>query len=208
MSDHKPKIEIDPSLMDEALEAVEDPKAAKDAEPLPEFKREESKSEPTADEFKDRWIRTTADFDNFRKRVQKEKTDLLKYGNETLIKEMLPVLDNFDRALTHVPQGVDPSFIQGIQLIYSQLIGALERFGLTSETSKGKPFDPNVHEAMSHKEDPSSPPHTVLEEHQKMYFLNKKLIRPALVTVSKGKDEASHEAPTVELNYSNDESEG
>lgn len=201
MSDNNPKIEIDPSLMDEAVKAVDDPKSN---EPTKESKlsdeqKEKIQQEPSADEYRDRWIRVTADFDNFRKRVQKEKADMIKYGNENLIKELLPVLDNFERAMAAPSQ--NDSFTQGVQMIYSQLMGTLERFGVTSESAKGKTFDPNLHEAMSYKEDSSVAPHTVLEEHQRMYFLNKKLIRPALVTVSKA--EASTEAPTVELS-SND----
>ncbi len=202
MSDHNPKIEIDPSLMDEAVNAVKD----KDNEPTKESKltaeqKEQIQQEPSADEYRDRWIRVTADFDNFRKRVQKEKADLIKYGNENLIKELLPVLDNFNRALSTTSQGGD-SFIQGVQMINSQLNGMLERFGLTTESALGKSFDPNLHEAMSYKEDASVAPHTVIEEHHKMYFLNKKLIRPALVTVSKGKDDVSSDienAQTIEI---------
>jgi len=200
MSDHNPKIEIDPSLLDEAVEAVDGPK---DDEPTKEKKltpHEESsvQQEPGADEYRDRWIRVTADFDNFRKRSQKEKADMIKYGNESLIKELLPVLDNFERAISSPPQGAE-SFVQGVQMIYSQLLGMLERFGVTTESVKGKIFDPNLHEAMSYKDDSSVPPHTILEEHQKMYFLNKKLIRPALVTVSKN-DVGIEDAATIEIN--------
>ena len=200
MSDHNPKIEIDPSLLDEAVEAVDGPK---DDEPTKEKKltpHEESsvQQEPGADEYRDRWIRVTADFDNFRKRSQKEKADMIKYGNESLIKELLPVLDNFERAITSPPQGAE-SFVQGVQMIYSQLLGMLERFGVTTESVKGKTFDPNLHEAMSYMDDASVPPHTILEEHQKMYFLNKKLIRPALVTVSKN-DAGIEDAATIEIN--------
>lgn len=196
MSDHKPKIDIDPSLFDEAVQAIEDPKQEAQAEESPS----EKPATPTADDFKDRWIRTTADFDNFRKRAQKEKSDLIKFGNESLIKDLLPVMDNFERALTAAPQDPNDSIVQGIRMIYTQLKSILERFGLTSDTALGKPFDPNLHEAMNHVEAADVPPHTVVEEHQKMYFLHKKLVRPALVTVSK--EDTSHEAPTVE--YSSD----
>jgi molecular chaperone GrpE (heat shock protein) len=195
MTDHNPKIEIDPSLMDEALEAVEDPKSKNAAKE--NSKSETDEPEPGADEYKDRWIRAVADFENFRKRAQKEKADLLTYGNENLLKELLPVLDNFERALSTVPAGTKDPFCQGVQMIHSQLMNALERFGLKSESALGKTFDPNLHEAMSYKEDSSALPHTILEEHQKMFFLNKKLIRPALVTVSKG--DLSDEAPTTEI---------
>lgn len=198
-SDHNPKIEIDPSLVDEAMNAV----GEKNNEPtkesqLSDEQKAQIQQEPNAEEYRDRWIRVTADFDNFRKRVQKEKSDMIKYGNENLIKEILPALDNFERAMAAPNAGTD-SFAQGVQMIYSQFKNILERFGLTTETALGKLFDPNMHEAMSYKEDASVPPHTVLEEHQRMYFLNKKLIRPALVTVSKGGEEEMSDAPTIEL---------
>jgi molecular chaperone GrpE len=200
MSDHKPKIDIDQELVEEAMKAIEDPKSS---EPTKESKlspeeRDQAQQEPNADEYRDRWVRVTADFDNFRKRAQKEKSDLIKYGNETLIKELLPVLDNFERAISSPTKGASESFVQGVQMIYSQLLGMLERFGVTTESVKGKIFDPNLHEAMSYKDDQTIPPHTVLEEHQKMYFLNKKLIRPALVTVSKSESEFEN-VPTIEI---------
>lgn len=201
MSDQNPKIEIDPSLVDEAMKAVENPKSnepTKESSLSPE-QVAQIQQEPSADEYRDRWIRVTADFDNFRKRTQKEKIDQIKFGNEALIKDLLPVLDNFDRAISTPPQGSNDSFSQGVQMIYAQLLGTLERFGLSTEPSKGKIFDPNFHEAMSYKEDTTVPAHTILEEHQKLYFLNKKLIRPALVAVSKN-DVPVEDAPTIEIN--------
>lgn len=201
MSDQNPKIEIDPSLVDEAMKAVENPKSnepTKESSLSPE-QVAKIQQEPSADEYRDRWIRVTADFDNFRKRTQKEKIDQIKFGNEALIKDLLPVLDNFDRAISTPPQGSNDSFSQGVQMIYAQLLGTLERFGLSTEPSKGKIFDPNFHEAMSYKEDTTVPAHTILEEHQKLYFLNKKLIRPALVAVSKN-DVPVEDAPTIEIN--------
>ena len=203
MSDQNPKveIEIDPSLMDEAMISDSKSKERTKESKLSETQKEKIQTEPSADEYRDRWVRVTADFDNFRKRVQKEKADMIKYGNENLIKELLPVLDNFERAMA-APNAGNDSFAQGVQMIHQQLLMMLERFGVTSESAKGKIFDPNLHEAMSYKEDSSVDPHTVLEEHQKMYFLNKKLIRPALVTVSKGDGvpETNDEEPSEEGN--------
>ncbi len=199
MTDQNPKIEIDADLLDEAVEAVDgkNPEEARDTKP----------AEPTGEEFKDRWIRTMADFDNFRKRTQKEKGDLIKFGNENLIKELLPILDNFERALSS-SQGQNESIMQGVKMIYTQLMQTLERFGLTSESAKGQPFDPHLHEAMSHVESSEFGPNMVVDEHQKMCFLHKKLIRPALVTVSKDSTKQklpSTEAPTVEFSPKFDE---
>lgn len=205
MSDQKPKIDIDQNIIDDAMNAIADQDGKTNLQNMAsaevQEQHETKPQEPTKEELRDRWIRVTADFENFRKRAQKEKADLIRFGNENLVKELLPILDNFERAFSSTTQPND-SFFQGVQLIYSQLKTMLERFGVTSDSALGKTFDPHLHDAMNFETSDDHPPHTVIHEHQKMYFLNKKLIRPALVTVSKEKGDASSEAPTVELDPS------
>ncbi|MFH1262151.1 MAG: nucleotide exchange factor GrpE [Pseudomonadota bacterium] len=155
---------------------------------------EEVTEEPKADDTYDRLVRVTADYENFRKRTQKEKAELIRYGNENLLREVLPVLDNFERAVEHAQKSADVESIRtGVELILSQLKTTLDRFGLTTQPSVGEPFDPLVHEAVNHIPSDEFPPNTVMNEHQKAYFLNSRLLRPALVTVSKG-EEAAPEA--------------
>ena len=135
-------------------------------------------------EFKDRYLRTLADFENFRKRSEREKNDYFKYAMAGVIKDLLPVLDNFDRALEHAEEGDD--FHKGVLLIYKQLFDMLKKHGLRPIDERGVHFDPNIHEAVVTEEDPSVPSHTVMTILQKGYFLHDRLLRPALVKVAVG----------------------
>jgi molecular chaperone GrpE len=137
-----------------------------------------------ADEMRDRYLRTLADFENYRKRADREKADFFKYALNGLIKDLLPVLDNFDRALEHAEEGDD--FHKGVLLIYKQLWDVLQRHGVKPIDQAGVHFDPNIHEAVVTEEDPSVPAHTVNAILQKGYFLHDRLLRPALVKVAVG----------------------
>lgn len=143
--------------------------------------------ETSGPDYKNQFVRLSADFDNFRKRTFKEKTDYIKYGNESLLKDLLPIMDNFERALDSSSESDATSILQGVQMIFLQLTQTLEKFGLKGQDTKGQNFDPNLHEAMSNIEDESHPPNTVIEQHQKLYRYHEKLLRPALVTVTKPK---------------------
>jgi molecular chaperone GrpE len=136
------------------------------------------------DEFRDRYMRTLADFENFRKRSEREKADFQRYALGSVIRDLLPVLDNFDRALEHAEEGDE--FHKGVALIYKQLFDVLQRHGLKPITESGVRFDPNFHEAVIREEDPSVPSHTVTAILQKGYFLHDRLLRPAMVKVAVG----------------------
>ena len=135
-------------------------------------------------EFRDRYLRTLADFENFRKRSEREKQDYFRYAMAGVIKDLLPVLDNFDRALEHAEEGDD--FHRGVSLIYKQLFDVLRRHGLKIIEESNVRFDPNIHEAVVTEEDPSVPSHTVTAVLQKGYFLHDRLLRPAMVKVAVG----------------------
>ena len=149
--------------------------------------RAEGASSDEAQQFKDRYLRTLADFENFRKRSEREKKDFYKYAMADVLKDILPVLDNFDRALDHAEQGDE--FHKGILLIYKQLFDALQKHGLTTIDESGVKFDPNIHEAVLREEDPSVPSHTVTGILQKGYYLHDRLLRPAMVKVAVGGEE-------------------
>jgi molecular chaperone GrpE len=134
--------------------------------------------------LQDRVLRTLADFENFRKRSEREKQDFFKYALASTIKDILPVLDNFDRALEHAAEGDE--FHKGVLLIYKQLFEVLQRHGVTIIDQAGVRFDPNIHEAVVREEDPSVPSQTVVAIMQKGYFLHDRLLRPALVKVAVG----------------------
>ena len=147
-------------------------------------KLEEVKKEKN--EFSDRLLRNMAEFDNYRKRVAREKEDLIKYGNEKFAFDILSVMDNFERSLEQArkSQEVEP-VIEGIEMIRKQFVSALEKFNVKPFESVGEPFDPEKHEAIAHQEHDDYEENTVIEEYQKGYFLKEKLLRPARVIVSK-----------------------
>ena len=135
-------------------------------------------------ELKNRYLRTLADFDNLRKRTEREKSDFARYATSGVLKDLLPVLDNFDRALEH--SDADDDFHKGVELIYKQLYDVLTKHGLRPIDEVGAHFDPNIHEAVVREEDSSVPSHTVTAILQRGYFLHDRLLRPALVKVAVG----------------------
>jgi len=136
------------------------------------------------EELRDRYMRTLADYENYRKRADREKQDFFKYAMAGVLKDLLPVLDNFDRALEHAEEGDD--FHKGVALIYKQLADVLQRHGVRVINDSGVHFDPNIHEAVVTEENAELPTHTVTAILQKGYFLHDRLLRPALVKVATG----------------------
>ena len=141
------------------------------------------------DEYYDKWLRTHADFENTRKRLEKEKMEFLRFANEDLIVELLPIIDNLDRAInSHKDPEKDPH-LKGVLLIKDELHKLLERHGVAKIKSVGEKFDPNFHEAMMLVESEKYQEDMVVEELQSGYTMHSKLIRPASVKVSKKKGE-------------------
>ena len=137
----------------------------------------------------ERYLRIAADFDNYKKRMTKEKNDLVAYGNEELIKALLNVIDNLERALQHKgnESGSSKSLIEGVDLVYRQFLSTLEKFGLERiNADKGTKFDPNYHQAVEHIETDDITPGMVVNEMIKGYLLKERLLRPSMVAVSKG----------------------
>ncbi|HJQ39164.1 MAG TPA: nucleotide exchange factor GrpE [Thermoanaerobaculia bacterium] len=135
-------------------------------------------------QLRDRYLRLLADFENFRRRGEREKADYYKYALAGVLKDLLPIIDNFDRALDHAEEGDE--FHKGVLLIYKQLFDVLQKHGLKLIDESGVPFDPNIHEAVVREEDDSVPSHTVTAVLQKGYFLHDRLLRPAMVKVAVG----------------------
>ena len=157
--------------------------AASDSDPAP-AESAAAAVEQDLREFRDRYLRTLADFENFRKRSEREKQDYFKYAMAGVIKDLLPVLDNFDRALEHAEEGDD--FHRGVSLIYKQLFDVLRRHGVRVIDEAGVRFDPNIHEGVVTEENADVPSHTVTAVLQKGYFLHDRLLRPAMVKVATG----------------------
>ncbi|MGZ3425645.1 MAG: nucleotide exchange factor GrpE [Polyangia bacterium] len=131
----------------------------------------------------DRWLRTAAEFENFKKRSKKESDDAATRGREQLLKELLPALDNLERALKHAPPG-DPLTVGVIQT-EKQLLQALEKFGVVRFSSVGKPFDPSMHDAIQQMETAAHAPGSVAQEFASGYMIGQRLLRPAMVAVAK-----------------------
>lgn len=137
------------------------------------------------EEHQQRLLRTQADFDNFRRRTQKEKEDLAKYASSILITELLPVIDNFERALSSgTENGEDSSYVKGVEMIFRQLEGVLKAEGLEEMQSVGQPFNPEYHQAIMQVESDEYEEGIVVEEVQKGYKLKDRVLRPAMVKVS------------------------
>lgn len=164
--------EVTEEVTEEAAEAVEEPDAGKLAAEL--------------EELNNRFLRVAADFENYKRRTVQEKEDLVKYSNAKIIGELLPVLDNFQLALKN--PGDTPevkNLVKGVEMIYRQLLQALEQAGMSKIEAVGQPFDPNLHEAIMQVDDDSVPEDTVVEELRAGYMLKERVIRPSMVKVSK-----------------------
>ena len=154
-----------------------------------ELLRKLKDTEEEAQKNYDLYMRTYAEIENVKKRGIREKEELSKYANESLIKEILPVIDNLQKAISHAQNDESPSgLVEGLELTLGGLITALEKTGLKEVEAEGKPFDPNFHEAISQQRDDKVAPGLVINEFQKGYLLNGRLIRPARVVVSQGDD--------------------
>ncbi len=135
----------------------------------------------------DLYLRSQAEMENMRKRAKKEKEDWLKYSNETLIKQILPVMDNLHKAISHSNnEKAFHALREGVELTLTELRSALSKAGLEEIKAEGEPFDPKFHEAVSQVEDKDVEAGRVVKEIQKGYLLNKRLIRPSMVVVNKG----------------------
>lgn len=138
-------------------------------------------------EMKDRYLRNVAEMDNMRKRLEREKADFIKFSMESVLKDMIPVLDSFDKALsassTHLDSGDVASFHEGMTMVQKQFLGALAKHGLEPVEAIGKPFDPNFHQAIQRIESSDVTDEIVATEFMKGYALHGRLIRPAMVSV-------------------------
>jgi molecular chaperone GrpE len=138
-------------------------------------------------DLQDRLLRRQAEFDNFRRRAERERADVLAYANTESVRALLPILDDFERALKVETVDVDKEYARGMELIYNRLSDSLKKLGLEPITSAGLPFDPHVHHAVEMFETDSLPENTVMEEYQRGYNFKGKLLRPAMVKVAVGK---------------------
>jgi len=136
------------------------------------------------DALQDRLLRQAAEFDNYRKRIDRERKDLSQYAAIEFLQELLPIVDDFERALKSDAQGAD-SYRQGIDIIHRALLEMLRKRGVTTIESVGADFDPQVHQAVSYEEAPDRRDGEIIEEFRRGYRLGDRLLRPAMVKVAK-----------------------
>lgn len=148
------------------------------------FKKKKDKKDEQIEELNDKLMRTMAEFDNFRKRTEKEKMHMFEIGAKDIIEKILPIIDNFERGIGSVPEDEkDSAFVQGIEQIYKQLVTTLESAGVTPIEAIGKEFDPNLHNAVMHAEDENFGENIVSEELQRGYMYRETVVRHSMVKV-------------------------
>lgn len=175
------EMEIETEASEDAAEAVE----GEPADPLAAAKQE-------AADYYDRLLRLSAEFDNYKKRSNRELAEFRKFSNEQIIKDLLGVIDNLERALSSAvdQEGCSKPIAEGVELTLKEILKILEKYGVTVIAAQGETFDPTYHQAVMQQETADQPPNTVIQELQKGYLLHNRLLRPSMVTVSKASGES------------------
>ena len=165
-------------MADEPLTDATAEAAAPDVSPTVDLERER-------DDYKDRWLRKSAEFDNYRRRIERERREQAEQSVVDLMQDLLSVVDDFDRALTVEAGEGGAAYRKGVELIHGKLHDLLRRHGVKPIEALGADFDPNVHQAVMHEESPDHREGEVIGELRKGYTLNDRLLRPAMVKVAK-----------------------
>ncbi len=166
--------------------AAEHKERKKKEEIIEELQTALAEKEKQIEELKERLLYQQAEFENFKKLKAREKQEVLKFGNETLIKELLPVIDNLERAIEHAGKTEEAkSIAEGVALTLSGFLKVLEKFDVTRVNAQGQKFDPNLHEAVYQEEREDVEPGAVVGEFQKGYVMDGRLLRPSMVSVAK-----------------------
>lgn len=198
VTDKTAEVVLDPAFAPTSeVPAVDDPAPSEKAESVPPPDPLET-AQAEATRLRDLWIRSVADFDNYRKRSRRDVEDARKGGREELLKELLPVFDNLERAIQSAQRAVDAdsggsagikAVADGLAMILKQFNDTLARVGISKVATTGSAFDPSVHEAIQHVETSEHPPGTVIAEVQPGYQQGERLVRAAMVVVAKPKGE-------------------
>ncbi len=190
-TDKNKTVEPDATFPDEPIIDGED-------DPVKELEAKLEAKEKEAGETYDRLLRVSAEFDNFKKRSSREMEDFRKFANQSLIKEMLSVVDNLELAMnsTNGHKAIDKDLLQGLEMTHKEILKVFEKFNVKPIDAKGQPFDPTFHEAVMQEETDDSPKNTVINELQKGYMIHDRLLRPSMVVVAKPKGKDDGEKPS------------
>ncbi len=169
----------------ESEEASEETDTSEKEDKKSFFKKKKDKKDEKIEELNDKLIRQLAEFENFRNRTEKEKAERFDMGAKAMVEKILPIVDNFERGLASVPEeDKEKPFVTGMEKIYKQMLTSLEEAGVKPMDAKGKPFDPNLHNAVMHVDDESLPENVVAEELLKGYMYKDSVVRHAMVKVA------------------------
>jgi len=186
-TEEKPEEKAEEKPEEKAEEKPEEKTEEKAAEELKKkgFRWKKDPRDEKIEELTDLLKRNLAEFDNFRKRTEKEKTEMFDMGTQVTLEKLLPVIDNFERSLAAVPNSEEcRAYAEGMQMIYKQLLKNLEEAGAKPIDCKGKPFNPEFHNAVMHVEDENEAENVVVEELQKGYMYKNKVLRHSMVKVA------------------------
>lgn len=189
MADENKKLDSDKDLEHDQINTGETPAAEESVIPLSELselRRQLESMEQEARANYERFLRQAAELENFKKRVAREREETIRNANEYLIRDLLPILDNLERAIAHASGGNNGGpLVEGVELVLKGLLNVLNKHGVVQLSSLGQTFDPAKHEAVAQVESAGHLPNTVVEEHHKGYLIHDRLLRPALVSVAK-----------------------
>ncbi|NVB41183.1 nucleotide exchange factor GrpE [Pseudenhygromyxa sp. WMMC2535] len=161
---------------DEGFEVLDDPE--------PDFEGALVEARAENEALRDKWLRAVADLENYKKRVKRDIDDAIHRANQNLLGAFLPVGDNLERALSVAPADADEQLIKGLEMVRQEFFSALAKHGITPIETVGKPFDPNIHDALQQIDSPDFAPGMVAIEYEKGYMRGEKLLRPARVVVA------------------------
>ena len=159
----------------------------------------EQKAQEELQVYQDKYMRLAAEFENYKRRAQRDQSDAIRYANESLLKSLLSTIDNLERAMqSGKTAGATGPLLEGIELTYKHFLETVGKLGVQQITSIGTPFDPSMHQAVAQVESETAEPNTIVEEFQKGYFLHDRILRPAMVTVAKEKSDQTEPPSTSE----------
>lgn len=147
----------------------------------------------------DKYLRLAAEFENYKRRAQRDQSDSIRFGNESLLKNLLPIIDNLERAIQCAKDvGTSGPLLEGVELTHKQFLETVSKVGVRQLSTTGNSFDPAIHQAVTQVESENVEPNTVIEEFQKGYLLHDRILRPAMVSVAKEKSELTEPDSTQE----------
>jgi molecular chaperone GrpE len=187
-----------PDHSDSAEEIVDS--ASEGQDELAELREKLQAKEKESEENYQRYLRQVAEVENFKKRVNREKEDAIRFANENLIKDILPVIDNLERAISHAQGGGNGNpLVEGVEMVLKGLLDVFSKHGVVQVPAVGTIFDPGKHEAMAQVESSEHEPNTIINEHHKGYLFRDRLLRPALVTIAKAPQDKDGKNGRIEV---------